>query len=621
MSHENTNEENVSNTDTSPMETDLSDSRPPAIPQVNHDWFARLTDYFFSSLVSYIDRDTNPYLTDIRKENRPRFFPKIFGALSISILGIAIAIALSSDNLDLGPIQHLLPRNIDENGGTAYWFYSKGVPLCFVLFAFSLVYYWQYTKYLAVFDVRVTQMREFHVASAIRWMIYVPQFVLIFVIAFSPVLGYWSFFVCGAVFLLSSICTLSVSKKVRRTLFDIQSWLTLQDGAALRLDRIRHIAESGALDLVYRRWIWTNVFTATFISTYPIVLKYLELDTLYSTGYVFVLVFLSQMVSVVRSTGEYSDRRYFNSVEIVNREIQNHSDEDDDYGVNAEQILRNLGTYYLVRDPTIEKHTLSASYGSRQTSPLLALAETSRLVKSLLFSLVMYLLGMEPALAMLVFLGLAFTYSFNDFVDFLSGKDDICHPNRPLPSGRIGLRSAAWYVLLLFASSVTGALVLEVQSIMPLYALIFGGVLYSAFFKYRLPVLATPFWCLLVALLIQEAMEASSAMLIGIWFIVMARELLLDLRDAESDFVVFGKRNLALALGGLHWVFSILLFTLAGLIFSVEIGMLVGGLSIAIGVLLVVLAARDSERIGRSAALARFSFLSHLAWPVVLLSG
>ena len=286
---------------------------------------------------------------------------------------------------------------------------------------------------------------------------------------------------------------------------------------------------------------------------------------------------------------------------------------------DTENALSRVTFYTMENDPTVEVKTSTAERRSVGSS-VFAVLETNRALSSLCFALVVLVAGQSPSLAIAVLLAMLFSFSFNDLMDYLSGRDQHCHPNRPLPSGRLNVSGAILTCAILSFGMAAALLVSSIAVSAPL-VLFLGGILYSINFKRLLPILATPFWCALLAFVLATAIGFGAWGFMGLWVSILACELVLDLRDADSDFAFNQRRNLAYILQPYHWQASFVLVVLAGVCFALAGNLQLALTVVALGLLLTLWGWWQFQKSENSIAAKRFGVLSHLIWPVVLLYG
>jgi len=183
---------------------------------------------------------------------------------------------------------------------------------------------------------------------------------------------------------------------------------------------------------------------------------------------------------------------------------------------------------------TVVTTSSQAEKGSDDTllTKMQAVCELARVDSSLLGSVIVLFLSKSFSYAMTVFVFLVFSFTFNDLIDFLSGKDVDCHPNRALPSRRL----SSLVAVVISGFSLTTGLLLSVTINASVLAICFVlSALYSVFFKYLIPSLATILWCAIITIITlwPHCPDPIIYLLFGCFF--YAREVLLDYRDLDKD--------------------------------------------------------------------------------------
>lgn len=158
---------------------------------------------------------------------------------------------------------------------------------------------------------------------------------------------------------------------------------------------------------------------------------------------------------------------------------------------------------------------------------MIALMESSRFLKSLGFSSLILLIGGSWQLALAVLTFLLFSYLFNDVVD--ADMDQLAHPERAIPSGRLTLTTATITAL---ALAFTTIYLLPIA----VWCLIASAV-YSWPLKRYYPLVATWFWVSSVVGMVALTTEANSYILLIFFVGLTWHEMLLDLRDQKTDQV------------------------------------------------------------------------------------
>lgn len=195
------------------------------------------------------------------------------------------------------------------------------------------------------------------------------------------------------------------------------------------------------------------------------------------------------------------------------------------------------------------------------------LIETTRFYKSFLYSLpLVFLVNTEYALSLLFFL--LFSYIFNDFVD--AEKDKLGHPERPIPSGRLERNFAGKVSVILLLLAMIIPAVQTSQYLITFLGALLLSVLYSAVIKPSYPALATIFWATAVSLATVSGLNLGWIFTAGFTFIVYGYEILLDVRDVDSDSKYYTKPTIAVILNR-HSIFvssTLLLLGVLMLVYS-----------------------------------------------------
>ncbi|KUH32535.1 prenyltransferase [Thermococcus celericrescens] len=157
---------------------------------------------------------------------------------------------------------------------------------------------------------------------------------------------------------------------------------------------------------------------------------------------------------------------------------------------------------------------------------------------------------------LVVTLGCAGGNTINDYFDY--EIDKINRPDRPLPRGAMGRRTAIYYSLLLFAVGLVFAYMINV------YAFLLALVAYAAMFLYAWKLKPLPFVGNLVVASLTGATPLYGAvsvehlglagyLAVCAFLVNVAREVIKDIEDIEGDLakgartlpIVWGKRNAA----------------------------------------------------------------------------
>lgn len=181
---------------------------------------------------------------------------------------------------------------------------------------------------------------------------------------------------------------------------------------------------------------------------------------------------------------------------------------------------------------------------------MFAFFKSIRVCQCLASALVLYLFSANLSYSIAFLLLLAFSYSFNDILDYALGNDCEAHPHRPLPSGALSLKNAligcVGLAMLFCLQIVWMPSVSEKQVLL-------GGIaisaLYSLFLKRWYPGFAMPIWSTMTVVVFLQAthVEPIYYVLCAVFFV--GRELLLDVRDEKTDKKLARLPSLATLLG------------------------------------------------------------------------
>lgn len=175
------------------------------------------------------------------------------------------------------------------------------------------------------------------------------------------------------------------------------------------------------------------------------------------------------------------------------------------------------------------------STGNKLTVLAYSVLETTRLFDSLLGTAIIFAINGSILYSASALIFLLFSFSFNDLIDYKSGKDIDCHPSRPLPSGRLSYRTAKSISFLLLASGLGTAWMLSKDLFFVLLSCYVLSALYTILLKKYVPTVATPIWCMVVSLLALFPSSVDFAGYILFFAFFYSREVLLDFRDASHD--------------------------------------------------------------------------------------
>lgn len=188
--------------------------------------------------------------------------------------------------------------------------------------------------------------------------------------------------------------------------------------------------------------------------------------------------------------------------------------------------------------------------GNIAIQSVIAVLEMSRFHQSALAAGLLFVVSSNVNYSVTFFLLLAFSYLVNDVLDYTSGRDLLSHPNRPLPSRRVGVRLATICIIVCALALFVSVLYLPDGSHRVLFV---GGMtvslLYSLFLKRLYPLVATPVWSAMTVVIFLESVSASGGMYLAALAYFLGRELLLDVRDDHADREFLVRPGLAQILG------------------------------------------------------------------------
>jgi len=445
----------------------------------------------------------------------------------------------------------------------AFQFFLRDVPLAFFLVIFSLAFTVASRRYLAVYHSKIVEKcsRFLSISNGFAH----TSFALAAFLFFSGGNNVWATGVAllaVLMFYLAAVYSNGAWSELRGVVKQIYEHL-VDKNQPHRAARMFYIYQYGALGGLFRGWSTINMtisfyalgftlflFFPNSIWAYPQA-RYLEVTA--SSVFLFTtLIFV--LVGAIRAQSPEGNRRYFNAVEILNKEYLLMHEPKDDEEKLLEQTLLTQSMYHLETDPTIER----APEANRTTArayflQLLHAFDASRLPSSMVFGLVCGMLASSATFGVSIALAMAFSFIMNDLVDFLTGKDLVGHPDRALPSGRTTVAAALLCTIgLALAFFLLNALSYETYSSPIAYFL--GAVAYNLLLKEKYPVIATPFCALLFALVLSQAASFGFWEGLAVWFAVLAREFVLDYRDADADFEFNERRNIAHLLGNRVWL-------------------------------------------------------------------
>ena len=184
--------------------------------------------------------------------------------------------------------------------------------------------------------------------------------------------------------------------------------------------------------------------------------------------------------------------------------------------------------------------------------------QTTRLIKAFAVGTILAAASGSILYGIGVLFFLTFSFTFNDWVD--APKDNVGHPNRAIPSGKI-TRPQAFYISLALLLIGVGWSILFLPAFSPMFAFIYLlSILYSFFLKPNIPILATPVWSLAIAILFVQPFSGNITMYLAVASFVFAYEMLLDYRDRKADKEFCATPTLANILGKYTLIISVLAF-------------------------------------------------------------
>ncbi len=591
---------------------------------------------FFRPFSLFNIKETDEYLKEVRSRNE---FPYLQGTLVSVTIGVVtslLGLYFTTDDIDVAVLTHLRVSNVSTDF-SAFVFWMRDFPIAILLAAYSYIFYGATKKYLKVFEPSLAPKGE----DILRWpryLVHTPQVLAILVLTFgyttAPLFQFTSIStilctVSAALFASAALFPRMLERDLRNRIVELHSSPALTDNP-LRKARLKHIYEVRVFGFVYKGWSTLNFIFAIFVLLYAAWPEYLSriftipgihIPALQASYAILFSAVIFSFVGALRSYSKEMDQRYFNSVKIVNFEHL-QTVEPDDNGSAVEEAL-NKGDFFSIEgDPTLPTQPIEKIVNKRSIGAHMLFAptlESARFSHSAFFGAFLLLSSGDVIFSLLTALALVFAFLLNDIVDYWSGKDMHCHPDRPLPSGRLSINRAIQVLLL---TAIVFALIFATTDVVDYGVpgvLFLGGIAYSLFLKPRIPLVATPFWCGLLALALASAMSFGLYGLLAVWMAVQARELVLDLRDAETDYRFNAKNNIARALGKFFWPTFFGLVVISSFLFFAE-GKGATAISVLIiGVLLGLLCAKDRRLRGEHSGHERFAKLSHLAWPIALL--
>jgi len=575
-------------------------------------------------------------LNAMRVKNQFGVFAPTIIAIAGAIFTAAILLAVTTDDWDGAYVQHIFFEKlfVDPASGStdldaqkrAFVFFIRDASVIFLLLMYSFVFYSVTSKYLKILDPRISE-RCGRILQKARLLVHAPQFLAVFIFATGGT--YWAAigaYLTSLVFLYAAYFPKALEKKLRNLVADIDD--AIDPKMTVSKQRLRYIHQYRVLGFVYRGWAALNFLLALFVLTYSFLPKAFlpTVPTDYHTIVVvisgsFAIVLCAVVFSTVGAARSYSketDIRYFNAVDILNREFDSFSADGGSPG-GDENLLSAEKFYSLEDDPTVAIDNPNNASRIVSGSGFFGVLRVFRAGSSAVFGLLLGIAVGSPEFGLATFCALAFSFGFNDLVDFRSGKDDVCHPDRPLPCGVVSERIVLVVLTVLVATLGASVFQLTANFSAPI-VLFFGGILYSRWLKRLIPVVATPFWCALLAFSIFSALGLRPIEGVSVWLLILARELVFDLRDKDADFQFNKRKNIAMLLSPNQWIWTTLSVICAVLIlWSVDSGIAYYYV-LATGIILIQFARIAFERAPSKSAARAFSVLSHVLWPLAFLN-
>ena len=167
---------------------------------------------------------------------------------------------------------------------------------------------------------------------------------------------------------------------------------------------------------------------------------------------------------------------------------------------------------------------------------LFGVFEATRFTPSVAAGLLLWIASEAIAYSIIYSLFLFFSFLLNDYLDFKSGKDIICHPKRPLPSGRIDEKTARLVLvclgITLFSTSIA---FLDLMGVTTILLVTVISYIYSSFLKRLHPIIGTIVWCGAVTIAFLAPFGTEITVYLVFFLAFYSRELILDFRDDISD--------------------------------------------------------------------------------------
>jgi 4-hydroxybenzoate polyprenyltransferase len=164
---------------------------------------------------------------------------------------------------------------------------------------------------------------------------------------------------------------------------------------------------------------------------------------------------------------------------------------------------------------------------------IIGLAESARLKRSLGVGIILGILSSSLEYGIGTTLFLMFSFLFNDWVD--ADKDALGHPDRAIPSGKITRNQAFLFSAFFLLIGIVQAALFLPQFLIAFVVSYALSIIYSYALKPNVPILATPFWSLAVAVIFVSPFSSDPLAYFFVTAIIFAYEILLDYRDRVAD--------------------------------------------------------------------------------------
>jgi len=232
---------------------------------------------------------------------------------------------------------------------------------------------------------------------------------------------------------------------------------------------------------------------------------------------------------------------------------------------------------------------------------LFPLAQSARVVPAVASGILLFWVSTELLYAISFTIFLMLSFLINDVFDFLTGKDAICHPNRPLPSGRLSIGFALSMTVLVTLSLLASTLGQNTFQSLSILLAAGASFFYSFAAKRLFPAVGTVIWVLAVAISFLGAFgQFQEAHVYVLFFLTFyAREILLDIRDLDADKVlakgptlgVLGSKSVLYRMVG-----ALLMLTAVGYLWFTTSPLVFSGALLLLGAYIIVSANGQKHR-------------------------